>query len=187
MVTGVNEENALEHRTIGNETLLSWNSKKEFQNLVQIKPLQLFRIYLSHLFPCCTCCTGTGIGCPKKPWCPIPESFQGQIWWGFEQPGLVEGAPTHSRWIGTRRSLPTQRILWFYLKWLQSFKGLALNEAKILCKALLNVQECLFHPMPHEIVGTILKTLPVLLQPYAWKDGSPTGSNAHTSKKKKKK
>ena len=34
--------------------------------------------------------------------CPIIGSFQGQVGWGFEQPGLVEGVPAHSRWFGTR-------------------------------------------------------------------------------------
>jgi len=33
---------------------------------------------------------------------PIPESVQGQAGWGFEQPGLVEGVPAHSREVGTR-------------------------------------------------------------------------------------
>jgi len=49
--------------------------------------------------------------------CPLPGGVQVQAGWGFEQPGLVEGVPAHSRWVGTRRSLrslPTQTILWFY-------------------------------------------------------------------------
>ncbi|KAJ7403344.1 hypothetical protein BTVI_77762 [Pitangus sulphuratus] len=29
--------------------------------------------------------------------CPIPGSVQGQVRWGFEQPGLVEGFPAHGR------------------------------------------------------------------------------------------
>ncbi|KAJ7411391.1 hypothetical protein WISP_102642 [Willisornis vidua] len=29
--------------------------------------------------------------------CPIPGSVQGQVGWGSEQPGLVEGVPAHSR------------------------------------------------------------------------------------------
>ena len=48
---------------------------------------------------------------------PIPGSVQGHVGWGFEQPGLVEGVPDHSRWVGLDglwRSLPTQTILWFY-------------------------------------------------------------------------
>jgi len=46
--------------------------------------------------------------------CPLPGSVQGQVGWGFEQPGLVEGVPAHGRGVGTRlsiRSLPTQTIL----------------------------------------------------------------------------
>ena len=49
--------------------------------------------------------------------CPLPGSLQGQVGWGFEKPGLVEGVPAHGRRLGTRwsiRSLPTQSILWFY-------------------------------------------------------------------------
>ena len=33
---------------------------------------------------------------------PIPGSVQGQVGWGFEQPGLVEGVPAHGRGVGTR-------------------------------------------------------------------------------------
>jgi len=33
---------------------------------------------------------------------PLPGSVQGQVGWGFEQPGLVEGVPAHSRGVGTR-------------------------------------------------------------------------------------
>jgi len=29
--------------------------------------------------------------------CPIVGSVQGQVGWGFEQPGLVEGVPAHDR------------------------------------------------------------------------------------------
>jgi len=46
--------------------------------------------------------------------CPLPGSVQGQVGWGFEQPGLVEGVIVHGRGVGTRRSLrslPTQTIL----------------------------------------------------------------------------
>ena len=32
--------------------------------------------------------------------CPIMRSVQGQIGWGFEQPGLVEGVPAHDRVVG---------------------------------------------------------------------------------------
>jgi len=51
--------------------------------------------------------------------CPFPGSVQGQIGWGFEQPELVEGAPTHSGEAGTRWSLrffATQIILWFHVQ-----------------------------------------------------------------------
>ena len=34
--------------------------------------------------------------------CPLPGSVQGQVGWGFEQPGLVEGVPAHGRGLGTR-------------------------------------------------------------------------------------
>jgi len=33
---------------------------------------------------------------------PVPGSVQGQVGWGFEQPGLVEGVPGHGRRVGTR-------------------------------------------------------------------------------------
>jgi len=33
---------------------------------------------------------------------PLPGSVQGQVGWGFEQPGLVEGVPAHGRGVGTR-------------------------------------------------------------------------------------
>ena len=32
---------------------------------------------------------------------PIPGSVQGQVGWGFEQPGLVEGVPARGRGVGT--------------------------------------------------------------------------------------
>jgi len=34
--------------------------------------------------------------------CHLPGSVQGQVGWGFEQPGLVEGVPAHGRGVGTR-------------------------------------------------------------------------------------
>ncbi|GAB0188788.1 hypothetical protein GRJ2_001344100 [Grus japonensis] len=43
-----------------------------------------------------------------------PSPVQGQVGWGFGQPGLVEGVPAHGRGVGTRwslRSLPTQTFL----------------------------------------------------------------------------
>ena len=33
----------------------------------------------------------------KSCGCLIPGSVQGQVGWGFEQRGLVEGVPSHSR------------------------------------------------------------------------------------------
>ena len=33
---------------------------------------------------------------------PLPGSVQGQVGWGFGQPGLVEGVPAHGRGLGTR-------------------------------------------------------------------------------------
>jgi len=33
--------------------------------------------------------------------CPLPGSVQGQVAWGFEQPGLVEGVCAHGRGVGT--------------------------------------------------------------------------------------
>ena len=32
--------------------------------------------------------------------CPIPGNIQGQVGWGSEQPGLVEGVPAHCRGVG---------------------------------------------------------------------------------------
>ena len=69
--------------------------------------------------------------------CPLPGSVQGQVGWGFEQSGLVEGVPAHSRGVGTRwslRSLPTQTILWFFdfQNWSCSVKSL-LSRACITC------------------------------------------------------
>jgi len=29
--------------------------------------------------------------------CLLPGSVQGQVGWGFEQPGVVEGVPVHGR------------------------------------------------------------------------------------------
>jgi len=48
--------------------------------------------------------------------CPLPGSDQGQVGWGFKQPGPVEGVPAHGRGVGTRwsiRSLPNHS---FYAK-----------------------------------------------------------------------
>jgi len=33
---------------------------------------------------------------------PTPASVQGQVGWGCEHPGLVEGVPVHGRVVGTR-------------------------------------------------------------------------------------
>ena len=41
-------------------------------------------------------------GCPQELWLPLPGSVQGQVGWGFEQPGLVEGVPVHGGGVGTR-------------------------------------------------------------------------------------
>ena len=49
--------------------------------------------------------------------CPLPGSVQGQVGWGSEQPGLVEGVPAHGRGVGAEwsvRSLPTQTIQWLW-------------------------------------------------------------------------
>jgi len=35
----------------------------------------------------------------------IPGTVQGQVGWGFEQLGLVEGVPAHGRGVGTRWSI----------------------------------------------------------------------------------
>uniref|UniRef100_A0A8C3PK68 Uncharacterized protein n=1 Tax=Calidris pygmaea TaxID=425635 RepID=A0A8C3PK68_9CHAR len=32
--------------------------------------------------------------------CPFPGGVQGQVGWGFEQPGLVGGVPAHGRGVG---------------------------------------------------------------------------------------
>jgi len=34
--------------------------------------------------------------------CPLPGRVEGQVGWGFEQPGLVEGDSAHDRGVGTR-------------------------------------------------------------------------------------
>ena len=34
--------------------------------------------------------------------CRIPGSVEGQVGWGFEQPGLVEDVLAHGREVGTR-------------------------------------------------------------------------------------
>ena len=34
--------------------------------------------------------------------CPLPGRVQGQVGWGFGQPGLVEGVPAHGRGMGAR-------------------------------------------------------------------------------------
>jgi len=49
--------------------------------------------------------------------CPVLESVQCQVGWGFEKPGLLESVPAHGRGGETRCSmwsLTTQTILWFY-------------------------------------------------------------------------
>jgi len=33
---------------------------------------------------------------------PLPGSVQGQVGWGFEQLGVVEGVPAHGTGVGTR-------------------------------------------------------------------------------------
>jgi len=38
---------------------------------------------------------------PKEADFPLPGSVQGQVGWGFEQPGLVEGVPAHGMGVGT--------------------------------------------------------------------------------------
>jgi len=46
--------------------------------------------------------------------CPLPGSVQGQVGWGFEQLGPVEGVPANGRGVRTRRSLrslPTQTVV----------------------------------------------------------------------------
>jgi len=42
--------------------------------------------------------------------CPIPGSIQGQVEWGFGQPGIVRDDPVHDRGVGLdvhEESLPT--------------------------------------------------------------------------------
>jgi len=38
----------------------------------------------------------------KSCGCPLPRSVQSQVEWGFEQPGLVEGALAHDGEDGTK-------------------------------------------------------------------------------------
>jgi len=48
--------------------------------------------------------------------CPVIGSIQGQVVWGFEQPGLVKDVPAHGRGVGLddlQRSFPTQIMLRF--------------------------------------------------------------------------
>jgi len=33
--------------------------------------------------------------------CPLPDRVQGQLGWGWEQPGLVEGVPARGKGVGT--------------------------------------------------------------------------------------
>jgi len=35
---------------------------------------------------------------PREAVDALPGSVQGQVGWGFEQPGLVEGVPAHGKW-----------------------------------------------------------------------------------------
>lgn len=47
--------------------------------------------------------------------CPIP-GVHGQVWWGFDEPGLVLSIPARGRWVGTKLSwipLLTPAIPWF--------------------------------------------------------------------------
>jgi len=37
----------------------------------------------------------------KSCGCPLPGNVQGQVEWGSEQPGLVEGVPAPGRGVGT--------------------------------------------------------------------------------------
>ena len=45
--------------------------------------------------------------------CPVPGSVQGQVGWGLEQPGLLEGVPAYGRVWNQMilRSFPTLAIL----------------------------------------------------------------------------
>ena len=38
----------------------------------------------------------------RSPGCPLPGSVQGQVGWGFEQPGLVDGVSALGTGVGTR-------------------------------------------------------------------------------------
>jgi len=44
-------------------------------------------------------CWGT---LPREAVAALSFSVQGQVRWGFEQPGLVEGVPAHGRGVGAR-------------------------------------------------------------------------------------
>jgi len=41
----------------------------------------------------------THCNCPEKLWLPLPGSVQGQLGWGFEHCGLVEGVSAHGRML----------------------------------------------------------------------------------------
>ena len=48
---------------------------------------------------------------PSKVVNALPGSIQGQVGWGFEQPGLEGGVPAYSRGVGILKALPAQTIL----------------------------------------------------------------------------
>jgi len=48
------------------------------------------------------CCETLEQPAQRSCGCSLPGSAEGQVEWGFEQPGLVEGVPAHGRGVATR-------------------------------------------------------------------------------------
>lgn len=46
--------------------------------------------------------SGESLGHIAQTSCGCPVSVHGQLAWGFEQSGLMEGVPVHTRGAGTR-------------------------------------------------------------------------------------
>jgi len=78
------------------------NTGKTTENYYTIYDTTILYTYTIILYSPLQRWWGTGTGCPEKLWIPLPGSVQGQVGWGFEQPGLVEGVRVHGRAVGTR-------------------------------------------------------------------------------------
>ena len=101
--------------------------------------------------------------------CPIPGSVQGQVGWGFEQPGVVEGVPVHGRGVGTRwsvRSLPTQTI-YDPGKWPTDMGWFC--SAHPLCR-ITTFTKAIGQLSPAQIVGKAFLSLQPLPRSLHWTD-----------------